>query len=307
MNNIANYDTLNYDYRQYWKNREYENGAERIALENLLKNESGNWFIDIGGSFGRLTPTYYKKYKNCIILDYSLKTLQNNYEYIRENFPNTVLISANAYHLPFKDNTFDAGLMVRVLHHIEKPMEYFIEAYRVFNNKSVYIQEYANKMHIKAMIKGILHLDFSVFSKDPYQQPTKENYEGARKGSYVPFFNYHPIWIKDTFEKTGFKILSVKGCSFFRINFLKRIFNTKLLLFFEKIAQSTLSWSNTSPSIFVKSTVEKEHTDLVNMQLEDILQCPKCHGKINIEKNSAVCRDCKKEYLKKENIWDFRV
>jgi ubiquinone/menaquinone biosynthesis C-methylase UbiE len=119
MNKIADYDTLNYDYKQYWKNREYENSAEQIALEKLLINENGTWFIDIGGSFGRLTPTYYKKYKNCIILDYSLNTLQNNYEYIKKNFPNTIMIAADAYHLPFKDDSFDV-IMVRVLNLIEK-------------------------------------------------------------------------------------------------------------------------------------------------------------------------------------------
>lgn len=307
MNKIADYDTLNYDYKQYWKNREYENSAEQIVLEKLLTNENGDWFIDIGGSFGRLTPTYYEKYKNCIILDYSLNTLQNNYEYIKKNFPNTILIAADAYHLPFKDNSFNGGLMVRVLHHIEKPKEYFTEAYRIFNNNAVYIQEYANKRHIKAILKGILKFDFSVFSKDPYQQPTKENYEGARKGSYVPFFNYHPKWMNETLREKGFTVLSTTGCSFFRMNILKKIFGTKVLIFFEKIAQTLLSWSNISPSIFIKSSIKKETDIQTGIELKDILLCPKCGGELDIEGENAICKDCKKRYSKKENIWDFRV
>lgn len=307
MNKIANYDTLSYDYRQYWKDREYENSAERVVLEKLLKNEKGNWFIDIGGSYGRLTPSYYKKYNNCIILDYSLKTLQNNYEYIQKNFSNTTMIAANAYHLPFKDAAFDGGLMVRVLHHIEKPNEYFTEAYRVFRNQAIYIQEYANKKHLKAIFKALFKLDFSVFNKTPYQQPTKENYEGARKGAYVPFFNYHPKWINETLQKEGFKILSTVGCSFFRINLLKKIFNTNILISLEMIAQSFFSWCNISPSIFVKSSVEKKNSTDKYTKLEDILSCPKCKDELDIDRNSAVCKNCKEKYEKKENIWDFRV
>lgn len=235
MNKIADYDTINYNYKKYWNSRKYEDGAERIVLEKFLKDESGDWFIDIGGSYGRLTSKYYKKYKNCIILDYSIKTLQNNYKYIKQNFPNTLLIAANAYNLPFKNNTFDGGMMIRVLHHIERPTEYLNEVYRILNNNSIYIQEYANKRHIKAIISGILRLDFSVFDKEPYQQPTKQNYEGARKGSYVPFLNYHPSWIKDIMQNTGFVILSTRGCSFFRINIFKKIFSTQVLLFLKRL------------------------------------------------------------------------
>lgn len=307
MNKIANYDSLNYDYSQYWKNREYENSSEKIALEALLKNEKGKWFIDIGGSYGRVTPIYYKKYKNCIILDYSLKTLQSNYKHITTNFPNVTLIAANAYHLPFKECTFDGGLMVRVLHHIEKPEEYFYEIHRILRKNSLYIQEYANKKHIKAVIKNIITFNFSIFNKQPYQQPNKENYEGARKDSYVPFLNYHPKWIKETLEKVGFKVKKTRGCSFFRVRFVKKLIPSNILLSLENVAQKMLSWSNISPSLFVKSTVNGPNCDVINMKLDEMLCCPICKVDLNIKKNCAKCTKCERTFLKKKNIWDFRI
>lgn len=308
MNKIANYDTLNYDYRQYWKNREYENKSEHIALESLLKGYKGNWFIDVGGSYGRLTSTYYEKYTNPVIIDYSLKTLQRNYEYIKKNYPNTILIAANAYNLPFKDNTFDGGLMVRVLHHIDRPTEYFKEAHRVFSNNSVYIQEYANKKHIKAIIRALLKFDFTVFNKDPYQQPTKENYEGARKGSSVPFLNYHPQWIKDTLRENGFVVIQERGASFFRLNLLKKLLGVRILLLLESFSQRAFSWSQISPSIFVKSVVNKgDFKASKNTVLEDVLVCPLCKGFLQIQQENAHCKECNKNFLKSKNIWDFRV
>jgi len=308
MSKIANYDTLNYDYRKYWENREYENKSEFIALESLLKQYNGKWFIDIGGSYGRLASTYYDKYTNPVIIDYSLKTLQNNYQYIKDNYPNTVLIAANAYNLPFKDNTFDGGLMVRVLHHIDRPIEYFKEAHRVFSNNSIYIQEYANKRHLKAILIALITLDFTVFNKQPYQQPTKENYEGARKGSYVPFLNYHPEWIKETLRESGYIIAEEKGTSFLRLNVFKKVLGIKLLLLLEKVFQKLFSWSYISPSIFVKSIVKKGNLKTSkNTTLEEILACPLCKGFLRIEKNSAHCKECDRKFPKNRNIWDFRI
>jgi len=118
MIEVSNYDFFDYDYAQYWKVRQYEDQAEKHVLEQIFKDKNGKWFVDIGGSYGRLTPTYYNSYTNPILLDYSLKTLQKNYSVIKKQFPNVELIAANAYHMPFKDNVFDGGLMVRVLHHI---------------------------------------------------------------------------------------------------------------------------------------------------------------------------------------------
>ena len=308
MNKIADYDTLDYDYSTYWKNREYENLSEKLVLKRVLKDTKGNWFIDIGGSYGRLTDTYYDIYTNPVIVDYSLKTLQKNYKYIKDQYPNIELIAANAYNLPFKENTFDGGVMVRVLHHIDRPLEYFKELKRVMSSNAVYIQEFANKAHLKALIRALIRLDFSVFNKQPYQQPTKENYEGARKGSQVPFFNYHTEWIKNSLRNENFDIEKKYGCSFLRVNILKRVFSTKVLLFFENILQTAFSWSNTSPSIFLKCVVKKESSSTQsNGTLHSVLVCPKCKGELKIESEKALCSECKTVYSKEKNIWDFRI
>ena len=42
-------------------------------------------------------------------------------------------------------------------------------------------------------------------------------------------------------------------------------------------------------------------------RIEDVLVCPQCKGELEITSKRAVCRHCKNEYLKKDNIWDFRV
>lgn len=307
MNRVANYDELDYDYSTYWKKREYEHNAEVLVLNKLLKNEKGRWFLDVGGSFGRVLPTYYDKYSRCVIVDYSLKTLQKNYSTLKKNFPNVELISANAYHLPFRERTFDGALMIRVLHHLDTPKKYFTEIYRVINSKGVYIQEFANKLHIKAVLRALIKFDLSIFNQNPYQQPDRKNNEGARENANVPFLNYHTNWIIKSLKEIGFNTKKKYGCSFLRLGIIKRIFNNKGLILLENIFQNTLSWSNISPSIFIKSIKEDGGALIPKESLEDILICPKCKGDLIIEKEKAVCKKCKGEYIKKENIWDFRI
>ena len=307
MSRIANYDELDYDYSTYWKKREYEHQSEVLVLEKLLKKDSGKWFLDVGGSFGRVLPTYYDKYTNCVIVDYSLKTLQKNSSTLKKEFPNVELISANAYYLPFRENTFDGGLMIRVLHHLDKPEEYSSEIYRVISPLGIYIQEFANKQHIKALIRGIIKLDSDIFNTSPYQQPDRKNNEGARENANVPFLNYHSIWIKKLLIKQGFRILKKYGCSFLRLEPLKKRLNIQILLFFENIFQNIFSFLNLSPSIFIKSIKKSSSKKSMGNELKDILVCPRCKEELNITEKKAVCTNCKKEYYKKENIWDFRI
>jgi SAM-dependent methyltransferase len=271
----------------------------------MLRNERGTWFIDIGGSYGRLADTYVDKYKNCVILDYSLKTLQKNYEDITQKYPNIFLIAANAYRMPFKTSSFDAGLMVRVLHHIEKPKQYLKEIARILNSGATYIQEFPNKRHIKARIKAFLKGDKEIRNLEPYQQPCI-NLEGA-KGDGVYFLNFHPRHIHNLLNEQGFILKKKQGCSYLRIPFLKKIMSVKALIFFEKILQKILGKTDISPSILLKTELVKDDEKQSYSDIEDIIACPICKSPLLFKENTATCKKCERKYFKKKDIWDFRV
>ena len=311
MNDVADYDLFDYDYSTYWKNRVYENNSEKLILNKEFKDKNGTFFLDIGGSYGRLTDTYYKEYTHPIILDYSLKTLQKNKDVIKKKYPNTELIAANAYKMPFATSSIDAGLMVRVLHHIEKPEDYYKELARILNNEAFYVQEFANKMHLKAVIRALCKFDFKFFSKEPYNHPlTRSDAEGTDQGIAGIFYNFHPADVKEKMEKYGFIIIKKSGCSFFRMQSLKKILGDNTLLQMEKVQQKLLSWTNIPPSIFYSTTLKKKANDkLISNpeKLEDILVCPECKGKLKCTEKEATCAHCKHTYKKEKDIWDFRI
>jgi ubiquinone/menaquinone biosynthesis C-methylase UbiE len=240
-----------------------------------------------------------------VILDYSLKTLQKNKDIITKEFSNTLFIAANAYKMPFKEDVFDGGLMVRVLHHIEKQKEYFEEVARIFKKNGIYIQEFANKRHIKARIKAVLNGDKSINSQKPYQQPTI-HLEGA-KGDGVSFLNYHSKYIKKLLEKSGFYVEDKQGCSYLRIPIIKKILGTQLVTFLEKILQKIFKNSDIPPSIFFKTKLDTDSKGDKYNNLSEILVCPECKNQLSFNKDKAQCTKCYKKFIKKEGIWDFRM
>lgn len=304
---ISNYDQFEYDYSTYWKNRNYEHFAEVMSLSKLFKGLKGKWFLDVGGSYGRHLPSYTSNYSNPIILDYSLNTLINNKERIRSKYPQTELVAANVYHLPFRSNTFDGAMMIRVLHHIQEPESYLKEISTVLKSKSIYIQEFANKIHIKARIKHLLKGDFKFFTVEPYQQPSHGNKEGS-KGEESVFLNFHPKSINQVLRKFGFNKITQVNTSFLRLPAFKKILPFKLHILFEKILQKLLSWTNLAPSIFYKLTlIKKLARETSYDNLEEILICPKCKGELNFKKEECICKECKHRYEKVVGIWDFRI
>ncbi|MCC7289750.1 class I SAM-dependent methyltransferase [bacterium] len=305
---ISNYDEFEYDYSIYWKNRNYEHFSEVIALMKMLENCSGEWFLDVGGSYGRHLPLYYSKYKHPVIVDYSLNTLVNNKFRIWEKFPNTNLVAANVYKLPFRDSSFNGSMMVRVLHHLENADVYFQELQRILCNEAMHIQEFANKVHIKAAFKALLKGNLQFFNLNPYQQPTHNQGEGSGGQSTV-FLNFHPKDIAQRLKILGFTLLKKQDVSFFRLELIKKIIPIRLLVMFEGLMQRAVSWTSIAPSIFYKLVLKKKTPkEGQNFgKIEDILICPNCQGELDFKKETCKCSKCEARYEKVAGIWDFRV
>ena len=308
MVKISDYDKFDYNYKTYWENRKYEDKAEKIALEKYLQDMNGSIFVDIGGSFGRNLEIYYKKYSIPIILDYSIKTLQKNSKTLLKKYPEVKLIAANAYKMPFKNETVDASLIVRVLHHLEDQNGILKEIDRITQKDGFFILEYANKMHIKAILKWIFTLKFKNFSHAPYQQPNQENFEGTKKGQTTIFLNYHPKYIKKLLQQNNFLIAKKTNCSFLRMRFFKKNFALKTLVDFESFLQKCASWTNFAPSIILKTRKNLDSSTRTNIEsFEDVLCCPDCKDNLYIKKCTATCKGCKKTFKNKSGVWDFRV
>lgn len=236
-------DYNGYDYKkEFWEDvdREYEDQADRMAIRKLLPKRMAE-FADIGGGYGRLANEYLKRAHKVIIFDYSKTELQQ----AKEIYGDKIEVRAgDIYELPFKDGELDGLMMVRVTHHLKHLDKAMAELYRVLRPGGVAVIEVANKRTLPKMVR------FAVGKSkvNPFDKKVANYKEISADG----FYNYHPKYVEEIFEKIGFKREKVLSVSNFRSKSLKKVFGTKNLVKMENGAQQLLSPIRFAPSIYYK-------------------------------------------------------
>jgi len=226
------------DYRTaFWEGqqREYEDIAERIALRRLLPS-SGQRVVDIGGGFGRLLDLY-TGYREVVLMDYSTTQLKDAQQ--RQGQNRITYVAANLYEAPFASDAFDTAVMVRVLHHLSDVPKALQAIHSLLRPGGAFVLEYANKRHIKAMIRYLLgRQKQSPFDSQPWEF-VKLN------------FNYHPAYIRQHLEAAGFSIERQLSVSHFRLAPLKRLVPARFLATLDGWLQQPTARLALTPSMFV--------------------------------------------------------
>ena len=236
-------DYNGYDYKkEFWENvdREYEDQADRMAIRKLLPKRMEK-FADIGGGYGRLANEYLKRAHKVIIFDYSKSELKQAKEIYGDKIETR---AGDIYELPFKDGELDGLMMVRVTHHLKKMDKAMAELYRVLKPGGVAVIEVANKRTLPKMVRYATRQS----KINPFDKSVANYKEISKDG----FYNYHPKYVEEIFDKTGFKTEKVLSVSNFRSRGLKKLFGTKNLVKMEDKAQKALAPIRFAPSIYYK-------------------------------------------------------
>jgi len=238
---ISDYNGYNYK-KIFWEStdRQYEDAADRMAIRRLLPHEMDN-FVDIAGGYGRLADEYLPRAKSATLFDYSETELKQ----ARDVYGKRLKTKAgDIYSLPFKDESFDALMMIRATHHFKDMQKVSDELYRVLKPGGVAVIEVANKHTLPRMIRyWTKKTDLNPFSLEPVH---------LKEIDADGFYNYHPKYIEGIFGHSGFKIDEVLSVSNFRSAKLKKVFGTKNLIKLEKGAQKLLAPVRFAPSIYYK-------------------------------------------------------
>ncbi|MBR3324327.1 class I SAM-dependent methyltransferase [Candidatus Saccharibacteria bacterium] len=243
MSNKMVSDYNGYDYKKiFWEDadREYEDQADRMAIRKLLPKRMEK-FADIGGGYGRLANEYLKRARKVYLFDYSKTELKQAKDIYGDKIETK---AGDIYKLPFKDNELDGLMMVRVTHHLDHLEKALDELYRVLKPGGVAVIEVANKRTLPKMARFITRKSKeNPFSKEP------ANYKEICE---TGFYNYHPKYVEELFEKVGFKREKVLSVSNFRSKTLKKVFKTNNLVKMENTAQKVLAPIRFAPSIYYK-------------------------------------------------------
>ncbi len=285
---ICDYEGSTYQ-TDFWRGREYEDLAERIALRKLLPPEGG-LLMEIGAGFGRLADLY-NGYRRVVLLDYAQSMLRQAQERLG-NGEKYIYVAANLYNLPFVDRLFNTAVTVRVLHHVQDIPSAFREIQRVLMPSGYYILEYANKRHLKAILRYALRRQqWNPFAPEPVEF-TKLHY------------NFHPAWIEARLRETDLAIERQLAVSHFRHPFVKGLVPPRPLAAVDGWLQEVASWWKLSPSVLVRARADKEYPPT---ETQGFFRCPACHNPYLVETAQALlCPDCHREWPIDNGIYNFK-
>ncbi|MFZ5919114.1 MAG: methyltransferase domain-containing protein [Chloroflexota bacterium] len=287
---ICDYEGSTYR-TDFWENqgREYEDLAERIALKHLIPS-SGKYLLDIGAGFGRLS-NLYTAYDTVFLLDYSTSLLRE----AQKQFGHTGryrYVAANFYHLPFAGDLIDTVVMVRVLHHAQDVASVLAEIAHVLQPMGSLVLEYANKRHIKAILRYLTRRqDWNPFDHQPLE--------------FVPLnFDFHPAYICQHLRHEGFEILQERAVSSFRLPALKRNLAPHWLATLDSLLQRPLASLKLTPSVFLHARL---HDNTPSPPPGTIFCCPACRSEELIQTHEALtCQNCSQAWPIVQGIYDFR-
>lgn len=276
---------------EFWRGREYEDAVERVALNALLPPH-GKRLVEIGAGFGRLADLY-RGYEQVILLDYARSMLEEARERLAHD-PRFIFVAADLYNLPFADNALDTALTIRVLHHVANIPNAFAEISRAVRPHGTYLSDFANKRHLKALVK--YHLG-RANGMNPY---ALEPYEFVKLN-----FDYHPQYVRENLQRVAFEIRATRGVSIFRVGALKRFVPTSTLVALDSKLQSLISNLHITPSIFYLTESMKQGDARLN---ENLWRCVKCGAeKITVNGTTMRCDACGAEFFQADGIWETKL
>jgi ubiquinone/menaquinone biosynthesis C-methylase UbiE len=285
---VLDYEGSKYSTEFWIAEREYEDRAERIAIQALLPM-TGHRLIEIGAGAGRLGELY-RGYDEVILMDYARSTVLEARDRWQHD-PRFKFVAADLYQLPFMPGVFDSIVMIRVIHHLVDVPRALNEIAATLKSNGTFLLEFANKRNLKSMVRYALR-------KQPWSPYDRSPIEFVKLN-----FDFHPTWIKQQLQSAGFSIEKTRAVSMFRLGALKRLFGAKRLAAIDGLLQRPLAPLAIAPSMFVRCVARGKGQGASNV--ESLFKCPTCHESLSSINEELRCVNHHR-WSTSNGLYDFR-
>ncbi|MDT5041185.1 MAG: hypothetical protein QOE51_2170 [Actinoplanes sp.] len=306
---IIDYDADGYDYRQYWDGRDYERRAESHALARLVPRLGhAEWLVDLGGGFGRNAEHYRNQVDNYVIVDFSQTNLANAAELLADDVAagRAFLVRADLSRLPFIDAAFDAGMIVRVMHHLPDLDGTLPEMGRVIAER--WLLDVPIKHHMLALLRGAAQGDLTgQYSAAPRAMGTTAD----------PFWNFRLAEVRRMLQDCGWqsdKVASVNNLRRWDQRLPRPLAQalTPAAHVVEVAAQRAgRGWWGPSQFVLAQrdpsSPVIRQPRPITSQApaVASRMVCPACGNTLQWTSHEASCTACDQRYTQTDGVWNF--
>jgi ubiquinone/menaquinone biosynthesis C-methylase UbiE len=291
---VIDYEGSTYSTEFWTGAREYEDRAERIAIQAMLPPPGGR-LIDIGAGAGRLGDLY-RGYDEVILMDYARSTIVEARDRWGHD-PRFKFVAADLYTLPFVDAAFDSIVMIRVIHHIVDVPRALHNIRAAMKPTGRFVFEFANKRNLKAIARYTLRKQgWSPFNQKPIE--------------FVELnFDFHPDWMKQQLRQAGFTIRQARSVSMFRVSALKRLCGARRLAAIDGVLQRPLAPLAVSPSMFALCSPAADVAIHQEKRLEgEVFACPTCRAALPTQPVNDELRCANgHRWSTRQGIYDFKT
>ncbi len=241
---VANQYDRGYDYTAYWGEREYEDGADQMAVRRLLAGRRFRHGADIGGGFGRLCPLLREYADRVTLAEPSLTQLAAARQFLAGT--DVEQVHTQADHLCFDDGSLDLVAMVRVMHHLPDPRAEFAEFHRVLAPGGCLILEVANYGHL---LNRFEHWQ----RRQPLPvEPVNIRTSTEHGEASIAFVNHNIATVTSQLREAGFRFEQKVSVSNLRNERLKRVVPVRVMLGVEWAVQRPLARFDFGPSVVLR-------------------------------------------------------
>jgi len=292
---ICDYEGSAYQTEFWGQGREYEDAVERVALRHLLP-PTGDRLVEIGAGYGRLGDLY-SGYNKVVFFDYALSQLRRAQALWGDSGangrPSYAYVAGDFYNLPFALGLFDTVTAVRTIHHAANAPAVLQGIAQILAPGGTFVLEFANKRHLKAILRYIVRRqDWSPFEREPVEFAELN-------------FDFHPTWMRERLTEVGFQVRELRTVSHFRLDLLKRLVPTGLLVSLDRLCQPTGVLWQLTPSVFMRSEVR---ADKLPAPPGAFFRCPVCGSTMLENEGDALhCVDCGARFAVRDGIYDFKA
>lgn len=279
-------------YEEYWADpsQTRQDTLEQYLLGRLLPSR-GRRIIDLGCGYGRLTPLYLDRFDQVVLLDGSLSLLNA----ARARYGDRVLaVAGDVRSVPFRDDSFDCALSVRVLQHLHEPAPALREAHRLLAGGASYVASFHNKRNARRVLHYFTGRAIpSPFSPDSVEvSPALVSHDPRR----------FDTWLREAgFESHGYQGAMVFGPV------------AKLADTLPGGTPSGAWWASVTgalriaPWLIGTARTDKPETIADTQDATDLLCCPHCRAGLERTDTAFRCLECDRTFPVTEGILDFRM